>query len=61
MKFLDKIARHSVDFWLTTEDLPDPNNRITVDKQGKVTLNYTPNNQVPNQKLYKKLKSMLNH
>lgn len=58
---LDKIAEHSVDFWLSTEDLPNPNNRITVDKQGKVTLSYTPNNQVPKQKLYDKLKSMLNH
>jgi choline dehydrogenase-like flavoprotein len=26
-----------------------------------VTLSYTPNNQVPAQKLYEKLKSMLNH
>jgi choline dehydrogenase-like flavoprotein len=61
MMFLNDIARHSVDFWLTTEDLPDPNNRVTVDKQGKVTLHYTFNNQVPKQKLYEKLKSMLNH
>jgi choline dehydrogenase-like flavoprotein len=58
---LDDIARHAVDFWLSTEDLPDPNNRITVDKQGKITLSYTPNNQVPAKKLYEKLKSMLNH
>lgn len=60
-KMLDFIARHAVDFWLSTEDLPDPNNRITVDKEGKVTLNYTPNNQVAAQKLYHKLKSMLGH
>jgi choline dehydrogenase-like flavoprotein len=58
---LDDIARHAVDFWLSTEDLPDPNNRITIDKEGKTTLSYTPNNQVPKQKLYEKLKSMLNH
>lgn len=61
LMLLDDIARHSVDFWLTTEDLPDPNNRVTVDSQGKLTLSYTPNNQVPKQKLYEKLKSMLNH
>lgn len=60
MMFLDEIAHHSVDFWLTTEDLPDPNNRITVDKQGKLTMHYTPNNQVPKNKLYEKFKSMLN-
>src|SRR5215471_7910026 len=56
---LNDIARHAVDFWLSTEDLPDPNNRVTVDKAGNVTLSYTPNNQVPQQKLYDKLKSML--
>jgi choline dehydrogenase-like flavoprotein len=56
---LDDIARHAVDFWLTTEDLPDPNNRVTVDRQGRLTLSYTPNNQVPKQKLYDKLRSIL--
>jgi choline dehydrogenase-like flavoprotein len=58
---LDDLARHAVDFWLTTEDLPDPQNRVTVDASGKLTLNYTPNNQVPRRKLYDKLKSMLSH
>lgn len=58
---LDEIAKHAVDFWLMTEDLPDPDNRITVDKEGNIKLSYTPNNQVPKQKLYEKLKSMLNH
>jgi choline dehydrogenase-like flavoprotein len=58
---LDKIAQHAVDFWLSTEDLPKPENRVTVDRQGTITLNYTPNNQVPKQRLYQKLKSMLNH
>ncbi len=58
---LDKIAQHAVDFWLSTEDLPSPENRVTVDRQGAITLHYTPNNQVPKQKLYQKLKSMLNH
>lgn len=56
---LDEIAEHSIDFWLTTEDLPNPNNRIIVDAQGNITLSYTPNNQVAKQKLYDKLKSMV--
>lgn len=58
---LDFMARHAVDFWLSTEDLPDPNNRITIDKEGKITLNYKPNNEVAAKKLYEKLKSMLGH
>jgi len=57
---LDDIAKHAVDFWLSTEDLPNPDNRVTVDRAGKLTLSYTPNNQVPAKKLYEKLKSMLN-
>jgi choline dehydrogenase-like flavoprotein len=56
---LDEIARHAVDFWLTTEDLPDPDNRVTVESDGRVRLAYKPNNQVPMQKLYEKLRAML--
>jgi choline dehydrogenase-like flavoprotein len=56
---LNDIARHAVDFWLSTEDLPDPNNRVSVDKDGNIILSYTPNNQAPKQKLYDTLKSML--
>jgi choline dehydrogenase-like flavoprotein len=59
MGLLDDLARHAVDFWLTTEDLPDPENRVTVNQAGDLTLSYTPNNQVARQKLYDKLKSML--
>ncbi|MGH6777132.1 MAG: GMC oxidoreductase [Bradyrhizobium sp.] len=60
-RLLDDVARHAVDFWLTTEDLPDPANRVTVDGSGRLMLSYTPNNQVPTEKLYQKLKSMLGH
>lgn len=56
---LDRIAHHAVDFWLSTEDLPRPENRVTLDKEGRVQLSYTPNNQVPAKMLYDKLKSML--
>ena len=36
---LDRMARHAVDFWLTTEDLPDPNNRVTLNEKGEIVLN----------------------
>jgi choline dehydrogenase-like flavoprotein len=58
-RVLDEISRHAVDFWLTTEDLPDPSNRVTIDREGRVVLAYTPNNQVPMRKLYEKLRAML--
>jgi choline dehydrogenase-like flavoprotein len=56
---LEWVSRHAVDFWLTTEDLPDSKNRVSVDKKGRVTLAYTPNNQLQTRKLYEKLRSML--
>ena len=57
---LDEVAKHAVDFWLSTEDLPMPENRVTLEKDN-IKLSYTPNNQTAKQKLYDKLKSMLNH
>jgi choline dehydrogenase-like flavoprotein len=56
---LEKIAKHAIDFWLSTEDLPMPDNRVTVDREGKLTLAYTSSNDVPKQELYKKLRSIL--
>jgi choline dehydrogenase-like flavoprotein len=56
---LERIASHAIDFWLSTEDLPLPENRVTVDGDGNVTLAYRPTNDVPKQKLYDKLKSIL--
>jgi choline dehydrogenase-like flavoprotein len=58
---LEDVAKHAVDFWLSTEDLPRPDNRVTLTKEGNIMLNYTPNNQVPHQKLYDKFKSLLEH
>jgi choline dehydrogenase-like flavoprotein len=56
---LERIARHAVDFWLSTEDLPRPENRVTLSRDGKLTLAYTPTNEVPKEQLYGQLKSML--
>ena len=42
---MDEIAAHALDFWITTEDLPDPNNRVTIDSAGHIHLSYTVNNQ----------------
>ncbi len=56
---LDLMAKHSLDFWLTSEDLPDPENRVTVNRDGKIVLSYTPNNLEGHKRLTAKLKSML--
>ena len=56
---MDKIAEHALDFWISSEDLPDPDNRVTVDSQGQIHLSYTPNNQTAVQRLYGRLTGML--
>jgi choline dehydrogenase-like flavoprotein len=38
------FAERSVDWWLMSEDLPDPSNRVTVDPDGKIRIAYTENN-----------------
>ena len=55
---LDTMANHALDFWLTTEDLPDPNNRVRVE-DGEIQLHYTANNTEPHKRLKGKLKEML--
>ena len=56
---LERTARHAIDFWLSTEDLPRPENRVTLAGDGNVRLTYAPSNDVPKQQLYDKLKSIL--
>jgi choline dehydrogenase-like flavoprotein len=58
---LDLIARHSLDFWLTSEDLPDPANRVTLDRDGNIVLSYTPNNLEAHGRLVKRLEYLLEH
>jgi choline dehydrogenase-like flavoprotein len=58
---LDLMAKHSLDFWLTSEDLPDPDNRVTLDRDGNIVLSYTPNNGEGHRRLTKRLESVLDH
>jgi choline dehydrogenase-like flavoprotein len=56
---LRDVAEHSVDFWLSTEDLPSPDNRVTLNRDGSVRLAYKPSNPTAANRLYEQLKSML--
>ena len=58
---LDDVAEHSVDWWLTTEDLPKADNRVTVDGDGHIHLAYTSTNDKEAEGLYEELKAILNH
>src|SRR5204863_4924334 len=41
---LDDAASHAIDFWLSTEDLPVPENRVSVDADGNSRPAYRPTN-----------------
>jgi hypothetical protein len=41
---LDYVANHSMDLYLTTEDVPKPENRVRVARNGDVHVDWTPNN-----------------
>jgi choline dehydrogenase-like flavoprotein len=56
---LQDVADHAVDFWLTTEDLPNPENRVTLAGDGSLRLSYTSDSKVASDRLYEQLKSML--
>ena len=48
---LERIAKHAIDFWLSTEDLPLPENRVTVDSDGSSRSRTRRRTTVPKQKL----------
>jgi choline dehydrogenase-like flavoprotein len=56
---LDVMAKHSLDFWLTSEDLPHPDNRVTLDRDGHIVLSYTPNNLAGHERLITRLEGLL--
>ena len=56
-----KLAAHALDFWLTSEDLPSPENRVLIDRDGGIRLHYTPNNLEPHERLAQKLRHLLDH
>ena len=56
---LDFLAEHSIDFWLQSEDLPHPDNRVTIKPDGKILLNIQETNLEGHRRLTSKLKDMV--
>lgn len=57
----DYLARHSMDFWLSSEDLPRPENRISLRADGSVLLDVKQNNLEAHRRLRDKLEFLLKH
>lgn len=56
---LQAVANRSVDWWVMTEDLPDPENRITVGSSGEVRVHWRANNKVAHERLIAAARRML--
>jgi choline dehydrogenase-like flavoprotein len=54
-----EVARHSLDFWLTTEDLPLPENRVRVGPDGRPLLSYRPTNLEAHERLIARFRGLL--
>jgi len=54
----EEMARHSMDFWLSSEDLPHPANRVLYDGE-RVVLDIKENNVEAHRRLKKKLEDIL--
>ncbi|PIS02979.1 MAG: dehydrogenase [Chlamydiae bacterium CG10_big_fil_rev_8_21_14_0_10_42_34] len=55
---LDWMADHAMGWWITSEDLPDPNNRVLI-KDDQIHLHHYPTNMEAHERLLKKLKHIL--
>jgi choline dehydrogenase-like flavoprotein len=56
---LEYMAGHSVDWWVTTEDLPEPHNRVTLSREGQIQVAFKPNNLKPHTELISLLEQHL--
>jgi choline dehydrogenase-like flavoprotein len=56
---MDYVAEHSIDFWLQSEDLPESDNRVTVNQAGEITLDLHETNVEGHHRLIVKLKGMM--
>ena len=56
---LRAAAQRSVDWWVMSEDLPDPANRVTLDASGNIVIHWRPNNLAAHDRLMGHAKTML--
>ena len=59
MSALRHLTAHSVDMYLTTEDLPHLDNRVVVRDDGRIGIRWTPNNLAPHRQLVKRVRSVM--
>jgi choline dehydrogenase-like flavoprotein len=56
---LQGLANRSVDWWVMSEDLPDPENRVTLSTGGSIQVHWKPNNRIAHEKLIRMAREMM--
>ncbi len=58
-RVLQAIADRSVDWWVMSEDLPDPGNRVTLSSSGRIRVYWRPNNLAAHIRLTRAAREMM--
>jgi choline dehydrogenase-like flavoprotein len=59
LPILDEATKFSLDLFIQSEDLPLPENRVTIDSQGRIVLTRRPTNTSTHDELIKRMKSVV--
>lgn len=59
LPLLEAMGKRSIDFWITSEDLPDPGNRVTLSADDRIELHYRENNLEAHRRLIANLKRVM--
>jgi choline dehydrogenase-like flavoprotein len=56
---IEEVAKNSIDWWLTTEDLPETKNQVRVEGDQRIVIDYTENDSEPFDRLVERWKGIL--
>ena len=56
---LESLASRSIDWWMTSEELPDPDNRVQLGQDGGIAVTWKPNNEKAHDRLVYEAKRMM--
>ena len=56
---LDYLAARSIDWWMTSEELPDPENRVRLGEGGRIEVTWRPNNEAAHRVLLTQVKQAM--
>jgi choline dehydrogenase-like flavoprotein len=58
-RLLRLMASHGIPFWITSEDLPSPDNRVALGADGRIELHYEARNLEGHERLRERIKELL--